>query len=547
MSCLLLVDDNTQLLDFYKLVLEQAGHQVLTAGTCGRAVELLDETDPEIVIMDLRVPEMADGLGLIRTLKNRVRSQGRTRAKVIVISGWIEGLFDTPEKDSVDCVLPKPVRMEILLRSIARLALMVLLCMAGARSLAAETIRFSVKRRAEVVASLEMSSPGSDWAETGREAALATLVVDRRAPQHVMLYAGDQSYAYAAFLGELAPGEHELRIERDARYSAPESALRVLKTTFEEVAPGDPAWAALAHAPILYARANTIGRFDDIPLLSYCERLEEDGHPLLQYTVIFSNEDGGTSTRALMARWGRTTDVEYIYRAWLDGAGEVARATIQAEDHKEVAFRGQREGSHPILIPSTDNNMVADQGTSPIRYQIPPYLMDLSAHSREQIMDEHPIAYRVMAQELKRENKLRPFGAVDGEKASDPRNYLYIEAKVGNHDSGVAVLVRLRGEDRWLSSHLGRNDYAISRNGWVRTTVELPPGTKAAQMDEIGFECLVSHEDRPEPPVAGTCRVEQVSKMFFLDDEYRPGPGVWNLVTPVEIPTGQFRTFRGRR
>src|SRR5258708_390327 len=151
MSSLLLVDDNTQVLDLYKLVLEQAGHQVLTAETCGRAVTLLAETDPEIVIMDLRVPEMADGLGLIRTLKDRVRPLGRTRAKVIVISGWIEDLFETPEKDSVDCVLSKPVRMEILLRSIARLALMVLLCLAGARSLAAETFRFSVKGRAEVV------------------------------------------------------------------------------------------------------------------------------------------------------------------------------------------------------------------------------------------------------------------------------------------------------------------------------------------------------------------------------------------------------------
>jgi hypothetical protein len=119
----------------------------------------------------------------------------------------------------------------------------------------------------------------------------------------------------------------------------------MVKASFAEVVPGDPGWAALAHAPILYARANTIGRFDDIPMISYCERLEEDGRPLLQYTVSFSNEDGGTSTRALMARWGRTTDVEYIYRTWLDAAGEVTRATIQAEDHKEVAFRGQREGS----------------------------------------------------------------------------------------------------------------------------------------------------------------------------------------------------------
>jgi hypothetical protein len=36
-------------------------------------------------------------------------------------------------------------------------------------------------------------------------------------------------------------------------------------------------------------------------------------------------------------------------------------------------------------------------------------------------MDRHPETYAVMAKELERENKLRPFGAVAGEKISDPR------------------------------------------------------------------------------------------------------------------------------
>jgi hypothetical protein len=169
--------------------------------------------------------------------------------------------------------------------------------------------------------------------------------------------------------------------------------------------------------------------------------------------------------------------------------------------------------------------------------------MDLSAHSREQIMDEHPMAYRVMAQELQRENKLRPFGSVESEKASDPRNYLYLEAKVANRNSGIAALVRLHGDQRWRSSHLGRNDYAISRDGWVRTTVELPPGTTAAQIEEIGFECLVSDEEKPEP-LSGACRLEQVSKAFLLDAEYKPGPSVWSTSVPVEIPSGQVHAFR---
>ena len=87
-----------------------------------------------------------------------------------------------------------------------------------------------------------------------------------------------------------------------------------------------PGLRVYANAPILFARLNTVGKFSDIPLLLYCERLQENSEPVLQYTVIFSNEDGGTSTRALMARWGRSTDIEYVYKRFTkSGAGDRAR------------------------------------------------------------------------------------------------------------------------------------------------------------------------------------------------------------------------------
>ncbi len=122
MSRLLLVDDDCQLLELYKLILEHAGHHVEIAETCSAAFLLLRKTDPEIVIMDLRVPEMEDGLALIRTLKNHKRPPGRPPLKVIVTSGWTEDLPAGPERDSVHRVLAKPVRMEVLLRSITELA-----------------------------------------------------------------------------------------------------------------------------------------------------------------------------------------------------------------------------------------------------------------------------------------------------------------------------------------------------------------------------------------------------------------------------------------
>jgi hypothetical protein len=292
----------------------------------------------------------------------------------------------------------------------------------------------------------------------------------------------------------------------------------------------------------LYARANTIGKYTDIPLIVYCERLQDNGAPFLQYTVIFSNEDGGTSTRALMARWGRTNDVEYVYRAF------PGRATIQAKDHKEVEFHGKRDGTHPLLMPITDNNMIGEVDVpTPIRYQIAPILVDLSGHSREEVIDANPIAYEVMAKELQRESKLRPFGVVDGEKVSDPLNYLYVEMKLAKRESYVATLVHLRGDPRWYSSHLGHTDFAIrtwtrgaaeAANGFVRTTVELPPGTKPDQIAEIGFECIVP--DKAESDSA--CRVETVTKCFFLDRVYRPGPTVWTLPAPQEIAAGQIWT-----
>ena len=392
-------------------------------------------------------------------------------------------------------------------------------------SFAASPHSFRVTQAAEVVADVEMSAAGFDWAINGKEAPMASVITDSGPAQHVMLYAGPAKFHYKLFLGALTRGEHQLSIAG--------SGFETHGVTFREVAAADADFAMLANAPVVFARKNTIGKFTDIPLVLYAERLVEDGHPLLQYTMIFSNEDGGTSTRALMARWGRTTDIEYLYKAFLDPAGKLAKATIQARDHKEIEFTGKRDGTHPLLMPVTDNNMVAGDETSPVRYQIAPVSVDLTNHSREWVMDENPITFEVMGKELVREKKLRPFGVVDGEKISDPRNYLFVDYKATNTGGALAVLVRLKNESRRFSSSLGRTDYAIGRSGWVRTTVELPPGTKASQIAEIDFECVVPAKDH-----SGVCTLETVDRAFFLD-----GPPLFSMRTAASIPTGQTLIF----
>jgi hypothetical protein len=172
-----------------------------------------------------------------------------------------------------------------------------------------------------------------------------------------------------------------------------------------------------------------------------------------------------------------------------------------------------------------------------MRYQIAPSLVDLRDASRERVMDDDPATYRVMARELDREGK-----------ALDPRVYLYVEMQVRNRLGAAGVLVRLKDDPLTRASHLGRADYAIARDGWVRTTVPLPPGTKAERLAEIGFECLVA-PDKQSDRLDGECTMEKVSRVFLLDEDYRPGLNLAPAMEPMHIPTGAavFVPFRSPR
>lgn len=510
MGRLLLIDDDADQIELRRLNLEAAGHQVRVARDAAEGLRLFEEQPPDVVLMDLRLPRREDGIALIRAFRERA-----PEVRILVLTGAAEPL---PEADHV---LAKPVSTGKLLGLLA--TLFACWCLLGA----AWGQSIHLEKPAEAVASLTMSAAGA-------AGGIADVILDGRAAFQVLLFAGVERHTYEVFLGRLAAGEHRLQIGRKAGLEVHAIQLRS--------AAGDP---MAAHAPVLYARPDTAGRFSDVPLLIYCERHDGDGRPMLEYSVIFSNEDGGTSTRALMARWGRTTDIEYVYRVWLKADGSPARATIQSRGHKEIEFTGAREQWHPVLMPVTENNMVAPAGGgSPLRFQLAPVGVDLRSASRESVMDQHPWTYRVMAEELEREGKLRRYGTVDGHKISDPRNYLYLEMTVANRDSRIAALVKLAGEEHWSASHLGRVDYAIERDGIARTAIELPPGTSPGQVAAFGFECLVepARKDRPAP-VAGECRLERVHKAFFLDGGYRPGPSFWRRDASQAIPSGRIATF----
>ncbi len=114
MARVLLVDDDAAALDLRKLILEREGHQISIASEPVSARALFVETQPESVILDLRLPEATDGLALIREFR-----AAAPQVRIIVLAGWPLDLEGTPEAQMVDLVLAKPIRTATLVDALA--------------------------------------------------------------------------------------------------------------------------------------------------------------------------------------------------------------------------------------------------------------------------------------------------------------------------------------------------------------------------------------------------------------------------------------------
>src|SRR5439155_18351899 len=182
-----------------------------------------------------------------------------------------------------------------------------------------------------------------------------------------------------------APGRHRLAVDLDSRLTAVRAGPPNVTTVDVSIAddPSRDDFLAQSMAPILYARPNTVGLFTDLPILMWYEIVATPIGRQFRYSVIFTNEDGGTPTDRLMATWGRTTDIEFVYGVELERHGAVIAEQYQGAGHQMPRFTGRHEGRHPLLWVATDNNMVSDTGTTTTRYAPAPELFDLTDVSRE--------------------------------------------------------------------------------------------------------------------------------------------------------------------
>jgi hypothetical protein len=410
------------------------------------------------------------------------------------------------------------------------------------------TITFHRSRVGEAFVVATVSARGVSWAEPKNESAVVSVFVDGHyATDIVITSSGPVRREFA--LGRLGKGRHTLRLHYAADRSLSRAGVASLKDLrLRTVAASNRGYLAARYAPVLYGRnlpaagGRLANNHTDTPLVAWHQVLPAatPGHSVIEYSVIWSNEDGGTNTPGLMAQWGRSTDIEWVYRVEVDAAGRRVPGTgvIQAPGHQTLPFKGRYDGTHPLIQTCTSNNNVCDKVDDPMRFALSTRGVLPAGQPREHEMDTHPWTYQVMAREMLREGKIESPSDPSTAAVGDQRSYLYIAV---DHDTvpaasasgiGLTVEVHLVGDPTTYTSNHGVVFWSINRDGPAATTVELPVGTTPADVASISVRRVPLVSDD-----GATLEVTDVTRAFFLRSSYLPGPSFVSWHGDVSLTT----------
>jgi len=112
MKTLLVVDDEFDLTNTIRAVLESSGYRVETAHDGRQAIEQLQQTKPDLVLMDVMMPVM-DGLGVLRKIRNAPSMENLPVILMCVLAPSV-----SREEFRWQMFLRKPFTLENLLKAV---------------------------------------------------------------------------------------------------------------------------------------------------------------------------------------------------------------------------------------------------------------------------------------------------------------------------------------------------------------------------------------------------------------------------------------------
>ncbi|HEX6321556.1 MAG TPA: response regulator [Burkholderiales bacterium] len=113
---ILIVDDNRAWVDSLAIVLRGQGHTVYTAYGGRRAIEIAEDLKPDVVILDIEMPEVS-GYEAARQLRRRL---SRHRPTLIALTVWSDDMDKALAREAgFDHHLSKPMAFDDLVRILA--------------------------------------------------------------------------------------------------------------------------------------------------------------------------------------------------------------------------------------------------------------------------------------------------------------------------------------------------------------------------------------------------------------------------------------------
>ncbi|HOY62494.1 MAG: hypothetical protein BWY28_02368 [bacterium ADurb.Bin236] len=369
---------------------------------------------------------------------------------------------------------------------------------------------FDAVEAGEAYAAVKVAAPGYTWAKSRWRPPLVVLLNGKKRASLIPIRGGEAA-EYKVFLGPVGAGRHTVSV---ADPSKKEGRVVVESVSAGILYPRDDGYERISRAPVLLGRQDN--ESSDAPLMMWTVESATASGIALEYTVLFSNEDGGTKTAELMARYGRTVDIEYVYRVAFDADGRLVSETFQGPNHEELPFNGRKIGEHPVLRVCTFNNMVCDDGDSPFVFMNYPVEFDADG-VRERMLDREPWINRVAFEELTREGKLTK-STPDPErmKIDDPRLYALvdIEADVPPGGPGIEISLKAAGGGEWRSASQGVDEMRFKGAGKARLGVLMPEGCSPEDIEAVRLEAVGVPGSR--------ATILSLGPITFLDADFRP-------------------------
>mgnify|MGYP000779722717 CR=1 FL=1 len=89
---IMVVDDDKNICELLRLYLEKEGYQVVIANDGKEAVELNEKEDPELILLDIMLPQLS-GMEVLRRLGKDIPQLDQSLCHIIA-SGMFNGLFE---------------------------------------------------------------------------------------------------------------------------------------------------------------------------------------------------------------------------------------------------------------------------------------------------------------------------------------------------------------------------------------------------------------------------------------------------------------------